>query len=172
MQYAKIVTGSNGKVESVVYIDKSAQRANSVSTPNQSVVTLKCLRSQRLLLNSRSQTFPAGLANSSGVIGRYLTDSVGSDLTGYFPQLEKMPVHNHDGVGGMHMYMPWWRFGKKNEFLRGYHIEFGGGRDMPGVDGFDYVAKSRKATAPCKTKVSQFLRNVHWIQRPRRDDPQ
>jgi hypothetical protein len=39
-----------------------------------------------------------------------------------------MPAHNHDGVGGMHLYMPWWRFGQKNEFLRGYHIEFGGGR--------------------------------------------
>jgi choline dehydrogenase-like flavoprotein len=37
------------------------------------------------------------------------------------------------------MYMPWWRFGKKNDFLRGYHIEFGGGRDMPGVGGFDGV---------------------------------
>ena len=50
-------------------------------------------------------------------------------------------MHNHDGVGGMHMYMPWWRFGKKNEFLRGYHIEFGGGRDMPGVGGFDDVCE-------------------------------
>jgi choline dehydrogenase-like flavoprotein len=50
-----------------------------------------------------------------------------------------MPAHNHDGVGGMHLYMPWWRFGKKNDFLRGYHIEFGGGRDMPGVGWFDEV---------------------------------
>jgi choline dehydrogenase-like flavoprotein len=66
-------------------------------------------------------------------------DSVGSDLAGYFPQLEKMPAHNHDGVGGMHLYMPWWRFGQKNEFLRGYHIEFGGGRDMPGVGNFEGV---------------------------------
>jgi choline dehydrogenase-like flavoprotein len=32
--------------------------------------------------------------------------------------------------------MPWWLFGKKNDFLRGYHIEMGGGRDMPGVGGF------------------------------------
>ena len=33
--------------------------------------------------------------------------------------------------GGMHLYIPWWKFDRKNEFLRGYHIEFGGGRDMP-----------------------------------------
>ena len=63
---------------------------------------------------------------------------------GHFPQLEKMPAHNHDGVGGMHLYMPWWRFGKKNEFLRGYHIEFGGGRDMPGVGEFDYVCATQE----------------------------
>jgi choline dehydrogenase-like flavoprotein len=55
-----------------------------------------------------------------------------------------MPAHNHDGVGGMHMYMPWWRFGKKNEFLRGYHIEFGGGSDMPGVGSFDGVCSEHE----------------------------
>src|SRR3954453_20340770 len=48
-----------------------------------------------------------------------------------------MPAHNHDGTGGMHLYMPWWRYDRKNDFLRGYHIEFGGGRDMPGVGDFD-----------------------------------
>jgi len=47
-----------------------------------------------------------------------------------------MPPHNHDGVGGMHMYVPWWKYDRKNEFLRGYHIELGGGRNMPGVGEF------------------------------------
>ena len=37
----------------------------------------------------------------------------------------------------MHMYMPWWRGDRKNDFPRGYHIEFGGGRHMPGVGRFD-----------------------------------
>ena len=81
--------------------------------------------------------FPDGLANSSGAVGRYLMDSVGSDAFGYFPQLQMFPRHNHDGTGGMHLYMPWWKFDRKNEFLRGYHIEFGGGQGMPGVGSFD-----------------------------------
>jgi len=134
----EIVIGDSGRAEAVSYIDKatgSEQRVYAKAV----VLAASACESARLLLNSRSASFPNGLANSSGVVGRYLTDSVGSDLAGYFPQLEKMPVHNHDGVGGMHMYMPWWRFGKKNEFLRGYHIEFGGGRDMPGVGNFDRV---------------------------------
>jgi choline dehydrogenase-like flavoprotein len=95
------------------------------------VVAASTYESARLLLNSRSTLFPQGLANSSGVVGRNLTDSVGSWGSGYFPQLEKMPPHNHDGSGGNylpHVYMPWWKFDRKNEFLRGYHIEPGGGR--------------------------------------------
>ena len=31
--------------------------------------------------------------------------------------------HNEDGVGGMHVYMPWWLDNKKLDFPRGYHIE-------------------------------------------------
>jgi choline dehydrogenase-like flavoprotein len=113
-------------------------------------------------LNSKSATFSNGLANSSGVVGRNLTDSVGSDLAGYFPQLENMPPHNHDGVGGMHMYMPWWRFGNKNEFLRGYHIEFGGGRDMPGVGGFEYVCEESEGYGvslkqKCRSSYGTFI---------------
>ena len=42
----------------------------------------------------------------------------------------------------MHLYMPWWKFDRKNEFLRGYHIEFGGGQGMPGVaSSFDAVVR-------------------------------
>jgi len=134
----ELVVDKTGKVESVSYIDKSTgaeQRAYARAF----VVAASACESARLLLNSRSSLFPNGLANSSGVVGRYLTDSVGSDLAGYFPQLENFPVHNHDGAGGMHMYMPWWLFGKKNDFLRGYHIEFGGGRNLPSVGQFDGV---------------------------------
>ncbi len=50
-----------------------------------------------------------------------------------------MPPHNHDGIGGMHMYIPWWKFDRKNDFLRGYHTEIGGGRGMPGVGMFDHL---------------------------------
>jgi choline dehydrogenase-like flavoprotein len=134
----EIVMGKSGKAEAVSYIDKTTRSERRVYA-KAFVVAASACESARLLLNSRSSSFPDGIANSSGVVGRYLTDSVGSSLTGHFPQLEGMPSHNHDGVGGMHMYMPWWLFGQKNDFLRGYHIEFGGGRGMPGVGGFDGV---------------------------------
>jgi len=134
----EIVMGKDGKAEAVVYIDKSARSEKRINARSFIVAASAC-ESARLLLNSRSSSFPDGLANNHGVVGRYLTDSVGSSGGGYFPQLEKMPPHNHDGVGGMHLYMPWWKFDRKNDFLRGYHIEFGGGRGMPGVGEFEEV---------------------------------
>ena len=131
----EIVVGKDGKAEAASYIDKPTRTEKKVYA-KAFVVGASACESARLLLNSKSAMFPDGLANSSGVVGRYLTDSVGSSAGGVFPQLAKMPKHNHDGVGGMHMYMPWWKFDRKNDFLRGYHIEFGGGQTMPGVGEF------------------------------------
>jgi len=132
----ELIVNKDGKVEAVSYIDKATREEKRVHARAFIVAASTC-ESARLLLNSRSTLFPDGLANSSGVVGRNLMDTVGSDGGGYFPALEKMPAHNHDGVGGMHMYLPWWKFDRKNEFLRGYHTEFGGGRTMPGVGEYD-----------------------------------
>lgn len=132
----ELVVGKDGKLAAVSYIDKATRDEQQIRARAFLVAASSC-ESARLLLNSRSTLFPDGLANSSGVVGRNLMDSVGSNGVGYFPELERVPPHNHDGVGGMHMYLPWWKFDRKNDFLRGYHTEFGGGRGMPGVGDYD-----------------------------------
>ena len=131
----EILVGKDGKAEAVSYLDKPSRSEKKIYA-KAFVVGASACESARLLLNSKSSHFPDGLANSSGVVGRYLTDSVGSSGGGFIPRLLKMPAHNHDGVGGMHMYVPWWKYDRKNDFLRGYHIELGGGRNMPGVGEF------------------------------------
>ena len=131
----EILVGKDGKAEGVSYIDKTTRSEKRVHARVVMLAASTC-ESTRLLLNSRSSLFPDGLANSSGTVGRNLMDSVGSDGVGYFPQMEQVPPHNHDGVGGMHLYMPWWKFDRTNDFLRGYHIELWGGRHMPGVGMF------------------------------------
>ena len=137
----EIVVGKDGKAEAVSYIDKNTRSEQQIRARAFMLAASAC-ESARLLLNSKSTMFPDGLANSSGAVGRYLTDTVGSYGGGYFPQLEKVPPHNHDGVGGMHMYIPWWKFNRRNDFLRGYHIEFGGGRGMPGVGDWDDLCEA------------------------------
>lgn len=126
----EILVGKDGRARAISYVDKTTGKEREVRA-RAFVIGASACESARLLLNSKSAMFPDGLANSSGVVGRNLMDSVGSIGVGYFPQLERVPPHNHDGVGGMHLYMPWWKFDRKNDFLRGYHIEFGGGPGMP-----------------------------------------
>jgi choline dehydrogenase-like flavoprotein len=97
------------------------------------VLAASACESARLLLNSRGPRHENGLANSSGTVGRYLMDSTGSDVMGFIPSLAGMPAHNEDGVGGGHVYVPWWRNRDQSlDFSRGYHIEVWGGRGMPG----------------------------------------
>ena len=66
------------------------------------------------------------------MVGRCtFVDSTGADASGFVPKLMDGIPHNEDGVGGAHLYMPWWLDNKKLDFPRGYHIEIGGGRGMP-----------------------------------------
>jgi choline dehydrogenase-like flavoprotein len=59
-----------------------------------------------------------------------------------------LPSHNEDGVGGMHLYMPWWLDNRKLDFPRGYHIEFGGGRDLPGFGFMGRIDRHPGASGP------------------------
>jgi choline dehydrogenase-like flavoprotein len=128
----EVTVDESGLASGVAYIDKNTGRDNHVRARIVVVAASSC-ESARLLLNSKSSKFPHGLGNSSGQVGKYLTDSTGLGVTGFIPAMMDMPAHNEDGVGGLHLYMPWWLDNKKLDFPRGYHIEIGGGRRMPGA---------------------------------------
>jgi choline dehydrogenase-like flavoprotein len=70
--------------------------------------------------------------DSSGTVGKYLTDTTGSDVAGFIPALMDHVPHNEQGVGGGHIYMPWWLDNRQLNFPRGYHIEVWGGLGQPG----------------------------------------
>jgi choline dehydrogenase-like flavoprotein len=126
----EVTVDDTGLASGVTYIDKNAVRDNHVRARIVVLAASAC-ESARILLNSKSSKFPQGLANSSGVVGKYLTDSTGASVRGFIPKLMEGIPHNEDGVGGMHLYMPWWLDNAKLDFPRGYHIEIGGGRRMP-----------------------------------------
>lgn len=140
----EVLTDSDGLATGVSYIDKKTRK--EVQARGKIVVlAASACETARLLLNSRSRMHPNGLANSSGLVGKYLMDTVGTDVGGFLPVLMDLPPHNCDGVGGMHLYMPWWNYQKQLRgelnFARGYHIEFGGGRGMPGGGAFQGTEK-------------------------------
>jgi len=126
----EVTVNAQGLATGVSYINTATGRDEHV---NARVVVLaaSACESSRILLNSKSSQFPQGLANSSGVVGKYLTDTTGSDVAGFIPKLVDHVPHNCDGVGGGHIYMPWWLDNKKLDFPRGYHIEVWGGLGVP-----------------------------------------
>ena len=123
----EVTTGEDGLATGVSYVDTNDRRDYAVRARIVVLAASAC-ETARLLLNSKSARFPDGLANSSGTVGRYLTDSTGLTVSGHIPKLGDGVPHNEDGVGGMHLYMPWWLDNAKLDFPRGYHVEISGGR--------------------------------------------
>ncbi|MFK8250007.1 GMC family oxidoreductase [Ancylobacter terrae] len=88
----KIEHDASGKASGVVYVDKDGktqrQKARIVAVAGNSI------ESPRLLLNSASNMFPDGLANSSGQVGRNYMRHMTASVYGIFEK----PVHMYRGT--------------------------------------------------------------------------
>lgn len=126
----EVLTNQEGLATGISYVNKDDLNEYQVSGRVVILAASAC-ESARLMLNSKSDRHPNGIANSSDVVGRYLHDSTGASLGGVLPQLFNRKRYNEDGVGGMHVYTPWWLDNKKLDFPRGYHIEYWGGFSKP-----------------------------------------
>lgn len=133
----QVTTNDQGDATGVTYINKVDLKEYKISA-RVVVLGASACESARILLNSKSRSHPNGLANSSGTVGHYLHDSTGTGRSAFMPALIDRDRYNEDGVGGAHIYTPWWLDAKKLNFARGYHIEYWGGMGMPGYGfGFD-----------------------------------
>jgi choline dehydrogenase-like flavoprotein len=126
----EVMTDQEGLASGVSYVNKDDLQEYEVRARTVVLAASAC-ETARLLLNSKSPRHPNGLANSSGVVGRYLMDSTGADIIGLFPQLIGRPSYNEDGTGGSHIYIPWFGYDQDRDFSRGYHLEVWGGRRQP-----------------------------------------
>ncbi len=118
-----------------ITVDK-AGRANGVSFINRvtgkeetvyaRVVVLGCaaVESARLLLNSKSEKFPNGIANNSDNVGRYLTGHITFGANGYLKALVGHDTFAGDGATD-HAYIP--RFnhtrGAKRDYVGGWGMQ-------------------------------------------------
>lgn len=132
----EVLTDETGKATGISYVNKYTLEETTVKGKIVILAASAC-ESSRLLLNSKSANHQNGLANSSGIVGKYLHDSTGASRSAFIPHLTNRKRFNEDGVGGMHVYSPWWLDNSKLDFPRGYHIEYGGGQRMPGY-GFGF----------------------------------
>ncbi len=118
----EVLVDSEGRARAVSVIDTATRREEEIRAR---VFAVSCasIESARLLLNSRSPRFPAGLANSSGLVGRYLTGHATCGVTGYLDALVGTRPANNDGATD-HSYIP--RFnvdGAKRDYAGGYQYQ-------------------------------------------------
>jgi choline dehydrogenase-like flavoprotein len=107
-------TGPEGTVEKAHYFDVEKREWKEVRA-KAFILCAGAIESSHILLNSK-------IANSSGLVGRYLSEHLYASVGGYLPQLMDRPVANEDGSGA-HIFIPDltknWR---GNKFIRGYQI--------------------------------------------------
>ncbi len=149
----EVLTNRQGLATGISYVDKNDLQEYQVFGKTVILAASTC-ETARLLLNSKSRRHPNGLANSSDVVGKYLHDSTGAAMGGVLPELFDRARYNEDGVDGMHVYTPWWLDNKKLDFPRGYHIEYGGGFDMP-MYGFNWGMEQMNGKLMMKGKKNE-----------------
>ena len=115
----ELLVDREGKVRAVSVVDTMTRKEEEIRAR---VFAVSCatIESARLLLNSRSPQFPNGLANSSGLVGCYLSGHVTSTLFGYLEELVGTPPKNNDGATD-HSYIPRFNLnGHKRAYAGGY----------------------------------------------------
>ena len=116
---ARSVEVKEGRAANVHYYDTVARSYKDIQA-KVFVLAAGAIESAHILLNSK-------VANSSGLVGRYLSEHLYASIGGYLPQLMGRNIRNEDG-NGAHSFIPDmtknWR-GKK--FIRGYQIFPNGG---------------------------------------------
>jgi choline dehydrogenase-like flavoprotein len=126
----KVTTDETGKATGVSFIHKMDMKEYKLKA-RVVVLGASACESARIMMNSKSKSHPNGIGGDSGILGRYLHDSTGADRAAIMPDMINRERYNEDGVGGLHMYTPWWLDNKKLDFARGYHIEYWGGMGQP-----------------------------------------
>jgi choline dehydrogenase-like flavoprotein len=126
----EVTTDQEGRATGVSYINRDDRKEYQLKGRVVILAASAC-STARILLNSKSPQHPNGLGNGSDLVGKYLHDSTGSSRAAFVPSLMNRDMYNEDGVGGMHVYSPWWLDNKSLDFPRGYHIEVWGGMGMP-----------------------------------------
>src|SRR5258708_35756067 len=98
----EVTADETGLATGVLYVDKNTLRENHVRARIVVLAASAC-ESARILLNSKSSSFPQGLGNSSGNVGKYLTTSTGTGVSGFIPKLMDGIPHNEARGGCMRL---------------------------------------------------------------------
>ncbi len=118
----QVLVNKDGLASGVSIIDRTTGKEEEIYAK---VVVLGCatIESARLLLNSKSEKFPNGLANNGDNVGRYLSGHIAAGANGYISALAGKDTWAGDGMTD-HAYIPRYNHlrGKK-DFVGGFGIQ-------------------------------------------------
>lgn len=154
----KVLRNREGKAKSVLFVDRLTRQLQE-AFGKVIVLGAGCMESTRILLNSKDEEFPSGLANSSGVLGKHFCEQImAGSISGVVPSLRgRRSLADDARPDGTGIYVPRFRNlkDKQTNFIRGYGFEGGGGssefpgfaRKIPGFGaGFKEEVKKNSAT--------------------------
>jgi choline dehydrogenase-like flavoprotein len=121
----EITVRPDGKVRSVIYFDSEGKEREICARAI--VVAGNAIETPRLLLLSKSKHFPQGLANSSGLVGKYFTEHIALFTNGLFS--ERLDAWRGIPAGGV--IHDFYATNKNNNFARGWTIEVNNGSQWP-----------------------------------------
>lgn len=159
-----IVDVKTGKAKGVAFIDQITKKAHEVFGEIV-VLCASTIESTRLMLNSATRQHPAGLGNSSGVLGQYLMDHIFQvGVTGLVHAVSDYR-YNYDDGRANGIYIPKFRnvHDRHPKFIRGYGMQGGAQRGMmpttmrqiPGF-GSEFKRMVREAKDPAPFSIGMW----------------
>lgn len=130
-----LLMGSNGRAEGVHYIDRNTHEGREAYARSV-VVAAGALESTRILLNSKSPSYPQGVGNSNGVLGHYLMDHFTIEgAGGSMPSLrssQREPVGRPCGFLVPKYVNTSSKRDRNSNFVRGYRFDGDGSQELYG----------------------------------------
>ncbi len=134
----EVLVSKENRATGVRYLNRTTLAEGEVRARSV-VVACACVQSVALLLMSKSSRYPAGLANSSGELGRNFIPHFTGGVQCFLKDLINTPTTNDEGYLD-HAYVPSYMHARKRDYARSFGIQFnyqnrravGWARSMPG----------------------------------------
>jgi choline dehydrogenase-like flavoprotein len=135
----ELAVSDEARVTEVRYIDRETGKQGAAKG-RVVVVACACVQSAALLMMSKSSRFPAGLANTSGHLGKDFIPHITCGVEAFLEPKIGQPAVNDEGFLD-HAYMPSFMHSRKRDYARSFGAQFnyqnrrsvGWARSLPGM---------------------------------------
>jgi choline dehydrogenase-like flavoprotein len=118
----ELAVSDEARVNEVRYFDRETRTQNA-ARGKVVVVACACAQSVALLQMSKSSRFPAGLANSSGELGKNFIPHITAGFEAFLTPFIGKPSINEEGFLD-HAYVPSFMHAKKRDYPRSFGVQF------------------------------------------------